>query len=75
MSSKPGRNDTCHCGSGKKFKKCHGLKQRKSRGSMVMLVIVSLLMVAGVAAVVSSLTSGDTGKPAGVWSAEHGHYH
>ncbi|MDP3277757.1 MAG: SEC-C metal-binding domain-containing protein [Deltaproteobacteria bacterium] len=19
-----GRNDPCHCGSGKKFKKCHG---------------------------------------------------
>lgn len=24
---KPGRNDPCHCGSGKKFKKCHGIKQ------------------------------------------------
>jgi hypothetical protein len=22
--AKPGRNDPCHCGSGKKFKKCHG---------------------------------------------------
>jgi preprotein translocase subunit SecA len=22
--SKLGRNDPCHCGSGKKFKKCHG---------------------------------------------------
>ncbi|MCH2173578.1 SEC-C domain-containing protein [Myxococcota bacterium] len=21
---KTGRNDPCHCGSGKKFKKCHG---------------------------------------------------
>ena len=21
---KMGRNDSCHCGSGKKFKKCHG---------------------------------------------------
>lgn len=21
----PGRNDPCHCGSGKKYKKCHGL--------------------------------------------------
>ncbi len=20
----PGRNDPCYCGSGKKFKKCHG---------------------------------------------------
>ena len=23
-ASTPGRNDLCHCGSGKKFKKCHG---------------------------------------------------
>jgi uncharacterized protein len=25
VEAKPGRNDPCHCGSGKKFKKCHGL--------------------------------------------------
>jgi len=25
VSDKPGRNDPCPCGSGKKFKKCHGL--------------------------------------------------
>lgn len=24
VESLPGRNDPCHCGSGKKFKKCHG---------------------------------------------------
>ena len=24
MQQKPGRNDPCPCGSGKKFKKCHG---------------------------------------------------
>jgi len=24
MSSKPGRNEPCRCGSGKKFKRCHG---------------------------------------------------
>ncbi|MEK7532659.1 MAG: SEC-C metal-binding domain-containing protein [Patescibacteria group bacterium] len=23
-SNKIGRNDPCHCGSGKKYKKCHG---------------------------------------------------
>jgi hypothetical protein len=22
-SARPGRNDSCHCGSGKKYKKCH----------------------------------------------------
>lgn len=25
MNDKPGRNSTCPCGSGKKFKKCCGL--------------------------------------------------
>ena len=24
VQAEPGRNDPCHCGSGKKFKKCHG---------------------------------------------------
>jgi preprotein translocase subunit SecA len=26
-SKKPGRNDPCHCGSGKKYKKCHGANE------------------------------------------------
>lgn len=25
VEKKPGRNDPCPCGSGKKFKKCHGV--------------------------------------------------
>jgi len=25
--AEPGRNDPCPCGSGKKFKKCHGAKE------------------------------------------------
>jgi uncharacterized protein len=24
VEAKPGRNEACPCGSGKKFKKCHG---------------------------------------------------
>jgi uncharacterized protein YecA (UPF0149 family) len=24
LTDKPGRNDPCPCGSGKKYKKCHG---------------------------------------------------
>jgi len=76
MTSKAGRNDACPCGSGKKFKKCCELKEQKSRGNLALLVIVGLLMVAGLAAGISSLTSEkDAAKPGGVWSAEHGHYH
>jgi hypothetical protein len=74
MTIKPGRNDACSCGSGKKFKKCCELKESRSRGNIVMLVIVGLLMAAGVAAGIRSFTS-DVGRPSGVWSAEHGHYH
>jgi hypothetical protein len=29
---KLGRNDPCHCGSGKKYKKCHGAAAARARG-------------------------------------------
>ena len=74
--NKAGRNDTCPCGSGKKYKKCCELKLQKSRGNTLLLVIVGLLMAAGVATGISSLMSEkDVARPGGVWSAEHGHYH
>lgn len=72
---KIGRNDACACGSGKKFKKCCELKQQRSRGTMLMFLLIGALVVAGMAAAVSTLTSDHTAKPAGVWSPEHGHYH
>ena len=75
-ANKAGRNDTCPCGSGKKYKKCCELKLQKSRGNTVLLVIVGLLMAAGVATGISSFMSDkDVARPGGVWSAEHGHYH
>ncbi len=72
-----GRNELCTCGSGKKFKKCHGLKQASTRSNTFMLIFVGLLVVAGAAAVVASFTSdrSHVSRPGGVWSAEHGHYH
>jgi len=75
-ANKAGRNDTCPCGSGKKYKKCCELKLQRSRGNTLLLVIVGLLMAAGVATGISSFMSEkDVAKPGGVWSAEHGHYH
>ena len=75
-ASKAGRNDLCPCGSGKKYKKCHGPKDEKSRGTMIMLLIVGVLIVAGVAFGISSFTTKpDVARPSGVWSPEHGHYH
>jgi hypothetical protein len=73
-----GRNDTCPCGSGKKFKKCCELQQRGKRANNVMLIVVGLIMAAAVAAGISEFTSdrGSSSPTAGkVWSPEHGHYH
>ena len=72
-----GRNDPCPCGSGKKYKKCHGLKQATSKGNTLMLIVVGLLVIAGATAVIRSFTSDKThtGSTTGVWSPEHGHYH
>jgi SEC-C motif len=78
MTGKVHRNDPCPCGSGKKYKKCHELKEssQRNRGNTVMMIVVGLLVAAGVAAGITSFTSdrAHTG-PGGVWSAEHGHYH
>lgn len=39
MTATPGRNDPCHCGSGKKYKQCHlaadEAKQRAARAKAV----------------------------------------
>ena len=72
-----GRNDTCPCGSGKKFKKCCEAKEQNKRGNNTMLIIVGLLMAAGLVAGITAFTTdrGHTVRPQGVWSPEHGHYH
>ncbi|HEX6163357.1 MAG TPA: SEC-C metal-binding domain-containing protein [Vicinamibacterales bacterium] len=77
QSSHVGRNDLCSCGSGKKFKKCHGLKETGTKGNTLMLIIVGLLVAAGATAVITSFTSdkAHVGRTGGVWSPEHGHYH
>ena len=72
-----GRNDLCPCGSRKKYKKCCELKQRTTRGSTMMMLLVGILMAAGVIAGITAMTSDrrDVARPGGVWSPEHGHYH
>jgi len=71
---KLGRNELCHCGSGKKFKKCHALKSEAERQSRFLLMVVGGLLVAGVAVGVANYT-GKASAGARVWSVEHGHYH
>ncbi|MFP5379586.1 MAG: SEC-C metal-binding domain-containing protein [Vicinamibacteria bacterium] len=75
--SKAGRNDLCHCGSGKKFKKCCAAKTAApSTSSRLMLIAIVGAMLGAIVLGIAQLT--DDSAPAGpgrVWSPEHGHYH
>lgn len=77
MANKAGRNDTCPCGSKKKFKKCCGAKQQGSRGGMLLTALVVAVLAGGIyAAVVGFNDEGASiAGPGQVWSPEHGHYH
>jgi hypothetical protein len=75
--AKVGRNDLCACGSGKKFKKCCESKGERSRGAMLMALLIVAVLAAGVIASITSF-SGDaahTAATSGVWDPVHGHYH
>ncbi len=73
--SRPGRNDVCHCGSGKKFKKCHGIKAEGASSSMTLMVVVGGAVLAAIVAGALSFTGARTGSSVRIWSAAHGHYH
>jgi hypothetical protein len=74
---KAGRNDLCPCGSGKKFKRCCETKQQRSRGSLLMVVMVAAILAGALFAGIKSFTddSVPAGTPGRTWSVEHGHYH
>jgi hypothetical protein len=74
--AKPGRNDLCPCGSGKKYKKCHERQERGSatQGRMLMLLVgaaVAAAIVAGIASFTGQRGAGNVR----VWDPAHGHYH
>lgn len=75
---KAGRNELCACGSGKKFKKCHGM--RSERRSPVVTAVTVLVGGMVLAAVVFGFSSygregSTTPAPGRTWSPEHGHWH
>ena len=75
---KTGRNDKCHCGSGKKFKQCCGTKAPGSALSWQLLLVgVAGVMVAVIFFAISAARHDNSSTPAAgrVWSTEHGHYH
>ena len=68
---RPGRNDPCPCGSGKKFKQC--CSSKKDRWSWALVAVVIAGMVLAIVVIVSNVRR--TSNPGRVWSPEHGHYH
>ena len=73
-----GRNDRCHCGSGKKFKQCcDGKTQGTGRVWQILLVGLAGVIVAAIFFVISAARHDNSSAPADgrVWSADHGHYH
>lgn len=76
MAAKIGRNDPCHCGSGKKYKHCHADREESGSPLRRFLLIAVLVLFGGtlIMAIASAVNQPDT-LDGRVWSAEHGHYH
>ena len=68
---RPGRNEGCPCGSGKKFKQCCALKKDRVSSALIAVLVASAVLVVFVI-VSNARRSSNTGQ---VWSPEHGHYH
>ena len=76
MKSKVNRNDPCTCGSGKKYKNCHGLKGGESKSKYPLILgVIGVLIVAALIIQPSGKGPKGSGKPGQVWSEEHGHWH
>ena len=75
---KAGRNDTCPCGSGKKFKKCCAVKQaRRNRLATALVVAVAGVVLGAIAFGAISIGEESSTTPVAgkTWSPEHGHWH
>lgn len=75
--AKAGRNDPCPCGSGRKYKRCCEVTQRRGRSSRAMVFVVLAILAGAIVAAVTSLgeDASPVAAPGRVWSPEHGHYH
>lgn len=75
--AKPGRNEPCSCGSGKKYKNCHGKieAEQKGRWSTYGMLLIGIALVIGGGELLVSLFTNEAPTDGRVWSAEHGHWH
>ena len=79
-TAKIGRNDPCHCGSGKKYKQCcQGKAAEKTAFLMKWIAVIGgiLVLLVAVGTVASFFTDdlSSSAAPGRVWSPEHGHWH
>ncbi len=72
--AKPGRNDLCACGSGRKFKRCHGPKS-ENRSYTVLTVVIGGVILAAIAAGIASFSGLANSSSVRVWDPAHGHFH
>jgi uncharacterized protein YecA (UPF0149 family) len=72
--SKTGRNELCHCGSGKKYKRCHGLNPESAHSGRFLMIAVGIGVLAAVAAGVAAFTT-ERASSVRVFDPAHGHYH
>ncbi len=82
---KPGRNDRCPCGSGKKYKNCCADKTSSNMSFASWAAIAAIVAAAGVLVVLLfNATRGGTGaavpgsgvcSPGQVWDPTHNHCH
>jgi hypothetical protein len=70
--SRPGRNERCPCGSGRKFKHCCESKRDGVPSGAIALLVAAVIVAALIVVFTSVRSSPGSGR---VWSAEHGHYH
>ena len=77
--SKTYRNDPCPCGSGKKYKNCHGSEEKKASKTNYIVIggIVLILILAFALYQFRDTGTPQPGEapPGKIWSEEHGHWH
>lgn len=78
MSEKIGRNDPCHCGSGKKYKNCHLKKDNSSMKSKAGILVLIVVVAIGLLFLGTALLKDDNAidcPPGLTWSEAHQHCH
>lgn len=85
MAAKPGRNDRCPCGSGKKYKNCCAEKESRKMSPASWAAVVAMVAAVSVLVVLLfNMARGNGGTvvpgagicpPGQIWDPSHGHCH